>query len=79
MLSGVEHEKSFITSGPGYYREGPWKTVDENQGSAIQEKSPYQPSSKRVPVLNWGKIRQKKERDGLCLSYALPMIVGSGL
>ena len=40
---------------------------------------PINPAVKRVPVLNWGRIRQKKERDGLCLSYALPMIVGSGL
>ena len=29
---------------------------------------------KRVPVLSWGRIRQLKERDCFCLSYALHMM-----
>ena len=33
-----------------------------------------QPSSKWVTFSNQGKIRQRKERDGLCLSFAVPMI-----
>ena len=38
------------------------------------ENSVCQPSSKWVPFLNAGKIRQGKERDGLCLSSAVPKI-----
>ena len=33
-----------------------------------------QPSSKWVPFLNWGRMMQQKERDGLCLSSAVPKI-----
>ena len=33
-----------------------------------------QPSRKWVPFSNWGRIRQRKERDGLCLSSAVPKI-----
>ena len=31
-------------------------------------------SSKWVPFLNKGRLRQRKERDGLCLSSAMPKI-----
>ena len=33
-----------------------------------------QPSRKWVPFSNQGRIRQRKERDGLCLSSAVPKI-----
>ena len=33
-----------------------------------------QPSRKWVPFSNKGRIRQQKERDGLCLSLAVPKI-----
>ena len=33
-----------------------------------------QPSSKWVPFSNKGRIRQRKDRDGLCLSSAVPKI-----
>ena len=33
-----------------------------------------QRSSKWVPFLNWGRIRQRKEREGLRLSSAVPKI-----
>ena len=33
-----------------------------------------QPINKWVPVLNQGKIRQQKEKDGLCLVYAVRKI-----
>ena len=33
-----------------------------------------QPSRKLVPFSNSGRIRQRKERDGLCLSSAMPKI-----
>ena len=33
-----------------------------------------QPSRKWVPFSNWGRIRQRKERDGLHLSSAVPKI-----
>ena len=38
------------------------------------EKSHCQPSSKYVPFSNWGRMRQRKERDGLRLSSAVPKI-----
>ena len=47
-------------------------------GFAMQrlENSLCQPSSKRVPFnLNWGKIRQQMERDGLRLSSVVPKIL----
>ena len=34
-----------------------------------------QPSSKWVPFSNLGRIRQLKERDGHCLSFAVPKIL----
>ena len=39
-----------------------------------QENSLCQPSSKWVLVSNQERIRQRKERDGLNLSFALPKI-----
>ena len=45
-------------------------------GFAIQrlENSFCQPSSKWIPFLNQGRIREQKKTDGLCLSYAVPKI-----
>ena len=59
MLCWVEHEKSFITSGPGFAIRRP-------------ENSLCQLSSKRVPFSNQGRISQRKERDGLLLSPSNP-------
>ena len=43
------------------------------QGWAFNDwKTLCQPSSKLVPFLNQERIRQQKERDGLCLSSAVP-------
>ena len=36
------------------------------------ENSLCQPSNKRVPFLNRGRIRQDKERDGLCFHLLCP-------
>ena len=33
-----------------------------------------QPSSKWVPFSNQGKVRQQKERNGLCFLFAVPKI-----
>ena len=60
MPNRVEHEKYFITTGPGF---------------AIHprtETSLCQPSSKWVPFPNQGKIRQRKESGGLCFHKLCP-------
>ena len=45
-------------------------------GFAIRRRENFfcQPSSKWVTFSNQGKIRQRKERDGLRLSFVVPMI-----
>ena len=40
-------------------------------------KHPLSPSSKWVPFLNQGRIRQQKERDGLRIFPAVPKISGT--
>ena len=52
------------------------QSVSSRLGFAMQrlENSLCQPSSKWIPFLNKGRIRQRKERDGLHLSSAVPKI-----
>ena len=40
----------------------------------VQENSLCQPGSKRTPVMNQGRIKQRTEIDWLRLSYAVPKI-----
>ena len=60
----------------GYGAESRRKVVSSRLGFAIRlwENFFCQPSSKWVTFANQGKIRQQKERDGLRLSFAVPMI-----
>ena len=52
------------------------KVVSSRLGFAMRqlENSLCQPSSKWVPFSNQGRIRQRKERDGLSYSSAVPKI-----
>ena len=56
-------------------RKSPYR-VSSRLGCAMRrlENSLCQPSRKWVPFLNKGRIRQRKERDGLRLSSAVPKI-----
>ena len=60
----------------GYGAESRRKVVSSRLGFAMRrlKNSLCQPSSKWVPFSNQGRIRQRKERDGLCLSSAVPRI-----
>ena len=52
------------------------KVVSSRLGFAIRLRAIFfcQPSSKLVTFSNQGKIRQREGRDGLRLSFAVPMI-----
>ena len=60
----------------GYGAEKRRKVVSSRLGFAIRrlESSLCQPNSKWVPSSNQRRIRQQKEKDGLCLSSAVPKI-----
>ena len=60
----------------GYSAESRRKVVSSRLGFAIRllENFLCQPSSKWVTFSNQGKIMQRKERDVLCLSFAVPMV-----
>ena len=57
-----------------YGAESRRKVVSSRLGFAIRrlENSLCQPSSQWVPISNLGRIRQRKERDGLRLASAVP-------
>ena len=61
IVNGAESRRKVMRSYPGF-------------GIRRLENSLCQPSSKWVPFSKQGMIRQRKERDGLCLSLAMPMI-----
>ena len=60
----------------GYGAESRRKFVSSRLGFAMWrlENSLCQPSSKWVPFSNEGRLRQRKEKDGLRLSSAVPKI-----
>ena len=51
-----------------------WLRVPIQVGPACNGKTPCEPSSKWVPFSNQRKIRQREEKNGLCLSYVVPKI-----
>ena len=59
-----------------YGAEGRRKVVSLRLGFAIRrlENSLCQSSSKWLPFSNYGRTRQRKERDGIHLSFAVPRI-----
>ena len=59
----------------GYGAESRRKVVSSRLGNFL-----CQPSSKQVTFSNQGKIRQRKERDGLCPSFAVlpPQLLSYG-
>ena len=56
-----------------YCSEGRWRIVSSNPGFAIQrlKVSFCSQSIKWVPFSNQDRIKQRKERDELCISYAV--------
>ena len=65
----------------GYGAEKRRKVVSSRLGFAIRrlESSLCQSNSKWVPSSNQRRIRQQKEKDGLCLSSAVPKIAPMSL
>ena len=57
-----------------YGAESRRKVVSSRMGFAMRTGKLCQPSSEWVPVSYKGKLRQRKERDGLHLSSAVPKI-----